>query len=403
MWRARPPAYRGVMSTPLLTRRDQHLRAPGDGGGGRGPLVLGVLATAVLGGAVALALAFLVGAVHTTGGARTVIQTPPVTASSVPAGTWVGVYRQADAGAVDITVQATTSIATPFGTRTAQETALGSGFVLDDRGNIVTAAHVVDGATSISVAFENGMTRSATILGKDNASDVAVIHVDPAGMTLQPLPLGNSAALAVGDPIAVVGDPLGFDRSLSTGVVSALDRTIQAPNGFQIAHSFQTDAAMNPGNSGGPLLNTTGHVIGISDQIATGTNRFGGPSGSETSTGVGFAVPIDLVKYELTALERGQTVSHAYLGISTSETANGTAGAMVASVESGAPAAAAGLKVGDVIVAFNGAAIANGGAVIDALAASHPGQVVKVTLRRGSSPITLTVTLGTQPAQAPSS
>ncbi|HYB28932.1 MAG TPA: trypsin-like peptidase domain-containing protein [Solirubrobacteraceae bacterium] len=301
---------------------------------------------------------------------------------------------------MDITVQATTSVPTPFGARTETETALGSGFVLNGQGDIVTAAHVVEGATSISVAFENGVTRSATVLGKDDGSDVAVIHVNPVGLTLRPLVLGSSAALQVGDPLAVVGDPLGFDRSLSTGVVSGLDRTIEAPNGFEIAHSIQTDAALNPGNSGGPLLNTSGQVIGIADQIATGTNQFGS-STSETSTGVGFAVPIDLIRDELVALERGQTLSHPYLGISTSETANGTAGALVAAVESGTPAAKAGLKAGDVIVAFNGAAIAGDGDLVDALAASHPGQTVKLTVQRGSSRITITVTLGTQPAQAP--
>jgi len=362
---------------------------------------VGGLVVAGLGGVVALALAFLVGAVHTGGRTTTVIQ--PVTAgkvSSLPSGSWVGVYREADAGAVDITVQATTSVPTPFGARTETETALGSGFVLNGQGDIVTAAHVVEGATSISVAFENGVTRSATVLGKDDGSDVAVIHVNPVGLTLRPLVLGSSAALQVGDPLAVVGDPLGFDRSLSTGVVSGLDRTIEAPNGFEIAHSIQTDAALNPGNSGGPLLNTSGQVIGIADQIATGTNQFGS-STSETSTGVGFAVPIDLIRDELVALERGQTLSHPYLGISTSETANGTAGALVAAVESGTPAAKAGLKAGDVIVAFNGAAIAGDGDLVDALAASHPGQTVKLTVQRGSSRITITVTLGTQPAQAP--
>jgi putative serine protease PepD len=386
------------MST--LAHRERKVR-PSDP---RTSLTLGGLAVAVLGGVVALGLAFLVGAVHTGSRTTTVVQTTPVTkASSSAVGTWVGVYREADAGAVDITVQTTTTVNTPFGARSEQATAMGSGFVLNGRGDIVTAEHVVAGATSISVAFENGTTRSATVLGKDGGSDVAVIHVNPAGLTLHPLPLGSSAALEVGDPLAVVGDPLGFDRSLSTGVVSALDRTIEAPNGFDIAYAIQTDAAMNPGNSGGPLMNTSGEVIGFADQIATGTNQFGGPSSSETSTGVGFAVPIDLIKDELTALEQGQTVSHAYLGISTSETSNGTAGALVAAVGSSTPAAKAGLKVGDVIVAFNGSAIASQGDLIDALAASHPGLVVKLTVQRGSSRIAITVRLGTQPAQAPSS
>lgn len=257
---------------------------------------------------------------------------------------------------------------------------------------------MVAGATSITVTFEDGTTRSATVLAQDAGSDVALIHVNPAGLTLHPLPLGSSAALAVGDPLAVVGDPLGFDRSLSTGVVSALDRTVQAPNGYEIAHSVQTDAAMNPGNSGGPLLNTNGQVIAIADQIATGTNQFAGPSSSETSTGVGFAVPIDLIKAELVALEHGRRVTHAFLGISTGQPTTGASGALVADVRSGTSAARAGLKAGDVIVAFNGTAITSAGALIDALVGAHPGQLVRLTVQRG----TRRLTLGTQPRQAPS-
>jgi len=364
---------------------------------------LAALGIAVLGGAVALALALLVGAVHTSTATTTVLETAPASvAPTSPTATWAGVYAQAAAGQVDITVQTTTTIATPFGEQQQQATALGSGFVLDGRGDLVTAAHVIDGATSISVAFENRATRSAAILGKDDASDIAVLHVSPAGLTLHPLRLGTSATLAIGDPLAVLGDPLGFDRSLSTGVVSALDRTIQAPNGFEIAHSIQTDAAMNPGNSGGPLLNPRGQVIGIADQIATGTNRFGGPSSSTTSTGVGFAVPIGLIKAELTLLEHGQTVSHAYLGISTGQTANGSPGALVATVQSGAPAASAGLRSGDVIIGWGGETITTESALIDALAAAHPREQVTLMILRGHTRIRVTVKLGAQPSQAPS-
>jgi putative serine protease PepD len=364
---------------------------------------LAALGIAILGGAVALALALLVGAVHTSTATTTVLETAPASvAPASPTATWAGVYAQAAAGQVDITVQTTTTIATPFGEQQQQATALGSGFVLDGRGDLVTAAHVVDGATSISVAFENGATRSATILGKDDASDIAVLHVSPADLTLHPLRLGTSATLAIGDPLAVLGDPLGFDRSLSTGVVSALDRTIQAPNGFEIAHSIQTDAAMNPGNSGGPLLNPRGQVIGIADQIATGTNRFGGPSSSTTSTGVGFAVPIGLIKAELTPLEHGETVSHAYLGISTGQTANGSPGALIAAVHPGTPAASAGLRSGDVIIAWGGDTITTESALIDALAAAHPQEQVTLTILRGRTRIRVTVKLGAQPTQASS-
>ena len=389
------------MSTSSLAHRDHHFGLPDN----RIPAALAMLAVAVLGGAAALALALLVGAVHTTAhpATTTVVESVPATkAASPPGATWASVYARADAGQVDITVHGTTTVPTPFGQRQEQETALGSGFVLDGHGDIVTAAHVIEGATSITVAFQNGTTRTATVLGNDDGSDVAVLHVNPAGLTLHPLPFGSSAALAVGDPLAVLGDPLGFDRSLSTGVVSALDRTIEAPNGFEIAHSIQTDAAINPGNSGGPLLNTSGQVIGIADQIATGTNQFGGPSSSDTSTGVGFAIPIDLIKAELLPLEHGQTPTHAYLGISTSETANGSPGALATGVQSGTPAATAGLRTGDVVVAFNGTPIGTEGDLIDALAAAHPGEQIRLTVQRGSSRITLIVTLATEPSQAPS-
>jgi S1-C subfamily serine protease len=183
--------------------------------------VLLLVAAGVIGGLIA-------GAVHVGSRTTTVIQSTPAGASlpAAPSGPWRATYARAAAGTVDITAQVTATVATPFGQRQEQETALGSGFVLDGRGNIVTAAHVVDGASSIRVAFQNGAARAATILGTDDASDVALVRVDPAGLTLDPLTLGSSKALAVGDALAVIGDPLGFERSLSTGVVSGLDRTI---------------------------------------------------------------------------------------------------------------------------------------------------------------------------------
>lgn len=361
------------------------------------------LGLVVLGAAVGIVAALIGGAVHTGSRTTTVIESAPATASvtGAPTGPWKAVYAQAAAGTVDITVQTTSTVNTPFGAREEQGTALASGFVLDGRGDIVTAAHAVEGATSTSVAFADGSSRGATMLGKDDAADVAVLRIGSAGLTLHPLGLGSSRALAVGDALAVIGDPLGFSRSLSTGVVSGLDRTIEAPNGFQIAHSIQTDAAMNPGNSGGPILDSSGRVVGIADQIATGTNAFG-RSATETSSGVGFAVPIDLIKRELAALERGQRVSHAYLGVATAQAAGGRLGALVSSVRSGTPATTAGLRAGDAIIGFNGTAIASSGDLIDALASAHPGEQVKLTVVRGSSRIILTVKLATQPAQAPS-
>ena len=308
-------SYRASMATVSLppASPEHHARRAANLGGRRA--LAGVI-NAVIGGAAALALALLVGAVHITTPATTIVRAAPVTSASSAPTAWAAVYSEADSGAVDIAAQTTTSVSGLFGQSQEEETALGSGFVLDGRGDIVTAEHAVAGGSSIRVAFENGTTRSATVLGKDVGSDVAVIHVNPAGLTLHPLPLGDSAALAVGEPLAVVGDPLGFDRSLSIGVVSALDRSIQALTAMRSPTPFRPTPR-------------------IADQIATGTNEFGGPSSAETSTGVGFAVPIDLIKTELVALEDGQQVTRAYLGINTGQSANGSSGALVASVQSG--------------------------------------------------------------------
>jgi S1-C subfamily serine protease len=306
-------------------------------------------------------------------------------------------YSATAAGVVDITSRGVTTTSgggSPFGGPSqSTSTATGTGFVVDGKGNIVTAAHVVDGASSISVKFQDGTTRTAKVLGKDNATDVAVLSVDPSGLTLHPLALGSSASLDVGDAVAAIGDPFTYERSLSTGVVSGLDRTISAPNGFTVSHAIQTDAAVNPGNSGGPVLDATGKVIGIVDQIATNGS-------SDTSSGVGFAVPIDLVKSELPQLEAGQTVSHAYLGVSTSSADTANPGALVQAVSTGGPAADAGLRSGDIVTALGTTTIKGSNDLVAAIATHKPGDRVTASVRRGSQTIKVTVTLGTQPTQA---
>jgi putative serine protease PepD len=288
---------------------------------------------------------------------------------------------------VDITTSSAQPLS-PFGGDQQEVSGRGSGFVLDAQGNILTAAHVVDGAQAITVKFADGTTRKATVLGTDNATDVAVIKVDAGGLDLQPLQLGHSAALDVGDEIAAIGDPFGYERSISTGIVSGVDRTIQAPNGFTIAHAIQTDAAMNPGNSGGPVLNASGQVIGIADQIATN-------GGAQQSAGVGFAVPIDLVGPILDQLKAGEHVQHAYLGVSTGD---GTGGAAIANVTAGGPADEAGLRNGDVVTKFGGAVVKDSSDLVAAIAAHKPGDRVDVEVTRGSDTVGLTLTLGTQPA-----
>ena len=338
-----------------------------------------------MGGAAGAGALAATGALRSGGGSSstTVVQRlasdgTTTSATSLNAG---NVYASTGAGIVDITA------------RSAQATATGSGFVLDSAGRIVTAAHVVKGATSITCKLQDGTSRTATVLGRDNATDVAVLKIDPSGLTLQPLKLGSSASLGVGQAIAAIGDPFNFDRSISTGIVSGLDRTIQAPNGFTVAHAIQTDAALNPGNSGGPLLDSQGRVVGVVDQIAT-------DGSADQSSGVGFAVPIDLVAKELSQLSKGQSVQHAYLGVGTSTATGTTTGALVGQVTSGGPAAAAGLKAGDVVTAIDGTAVKGTNDLVAAIAARAPGDTVTLTVHRGSSTQHLTAKLGTQPLRS---
>jgi putative serine protease PepD len=378
---------------------------PTAAGGGftRRGLAALIAVVALLGGVVGAGVTALAGG---NGGSTTTTVTSeaPSAASDSPSSTAGNglnartLYASTAAGVVDITSRGVTeasSTISPFGApRQQQSTATGTGFVVDGNGNIVTAAHVVNGASSITVTFQDGTTRKATLLGKDNATDVAVLKVDPSGLTLHPLALGSSANLDVGDNVAAIGDPFTYDRSISTGIVSGLDRTISAPNGFTVAHAIQTDAALNPGNSGGPVLDSSGKVIGIVDQIATNGST------NATSSGVGFAVPIDLVRSELADLEAGKAVKHAFLGVSTSDATTSNSGALIQAVTSGGPAADAGIKAGDVVTSIGATKIEGTNDLVAAIATHRAGDKVQVTIKRGSQSKTVTVTLGTQPTQA---
>ena len=270
--------------------------------------------------------------------------------------------------------------------------ATGSGFVIDTAGHIVTNEHVVDGASSLSVRFgENGDAIPAKLLGADRSSDLAVIQVDPSKVPggLHPVQLGSSSSLRPGEPTIAIGSPFGLEGTVTTGIVSGLNRTIQAPSGFSISGAVQTDAAINPGNSGGPLLDAAGHVIGVNSQIAT-------ESGS--NSGVGFAIPVDQVKKVVPVLEKGAKVQHAYVGVASGDSPAG--GAQVSQVVQGGPADRAGIRAGDRIVQLGGEPIHGSDDLSAFVNSRQPGEKVNVVVERGGQRRTLTVTLGTQPQQA---
>jgi len=286
-----------------------------------------------------------------------------------------------------------------FGGETQQQgTASGSGIVVSADGTILTNWHVVENAVKVTVSLEHGKTVNAQVVGKDPSNDLAVLHIPTEGLTLHPLTLGDSSKVQVGDPVLAIGNPFGLDRTLTTGVISALQRPITAPNGFTISNVLQTDAAINPGNSGGPLLDSSGRVIGINSQIETG----GGGGGS---VGIGFAIPINTAKTELPQLEKGGTVRGAYLGLTSLTIDESLAplnlpvksGALVQSVQSGTPAQKAGIHGGtlsgqiggeqvavggDIIVGIDGKPISSSEGLGTAISTKKPGDTVSIELRR---------------------
>ena len=307
------------------------------------------------------------------------------------------IYRLDSPGAVDISVTTQggqQGDVSPFGPSGGSSRAEGTGFVYDTSGNIVTASHVVDGATGIQVRFKDGTVAKATLVGTDPSSDTAVIKVNVASSKLKPLALADSSDVQPGQGAVAIGSPFGYEESITAGIVSAVDRTIQAPNGYSIPNTIQTDAPINHGNSGGPLIDASGKVIGVNVQIAADDS-----GGASQNAGVGFAVPSNTVKSVADSLIAGRSVQHAYLGVSIGTNMNGT-GAVIGAVRAGSPAAEAGVKSGDVVVAVNGTQVSAANELTAAIAALGPGDKAALKVQRGGSTVTLTVTLGTRPASA---
>jgi putative serine protease PepD len=268
----------------------------------------------------------------------------------------------------------------------------GSGFLLDAQGHVVTNDHVVEGADEYTVRLgEDGDALTAKLVGKDPSTDLAVLEVDPKQVPgeTKPLELAASGELRPGDTAIAIGSPFGLSGTVTSGIVSALDREIESPNGFPISGVLQTDAAINPGNSGGPLLDAQGRVIGVNSQIA---------SSSRQSSGVGFAVPVDTVREVVPQLIRGGEIERAYLGVS-STVRDGTDGAVVAAITADGPAAATELREGDVITKFGDRAIADPTDLSAAVLDSKPGERVAMTVERGGDERTIEVQLGTRPDQ----
>jgi putative serine protease PepD len=302
------------------------------------------------------------------------------------------VYEKAKDSVAYITSQITQSSGGPFGT-TQQGTATGSGFVVSSDGYIVTNDHVVDGASSVTAKVGDGKTLKAKVVGTDASTDLALLKVDASGLT--PLTLGDSSQVEVGDPAYAIGNPYGLDRTLTTGVISALQREISSPNGYTINDVLQTDAAINPGNSGGPLFNSAGQVIGVNSQIETSGSSNGGEGGN---VGIGFAIPSNTVKSVVDQLMKSGKVSHAYLGVQSQDASSG--GAQVAQVTGNSPAAQAGLKQGDVIKSVDGKAVGNASSLSSIVDQHKPGDTVKLTLASGK---TVSVKLGQRPNSAQTS
>ena len=381
--------------------------------------ILVIVLTATVAGAIA---GGIVGATFDNGdaattAATTTVEAPAVAAPSAPRrGLSAEQIYQNDAPGVVVITDTQTQVIPPtfFAPGGKQQVgALGSGFVIDTQGDILTNDHVVQGATSIRVGFSGGASAKAAIVGTDPSSDLAVIRVKAGASALHPLSFGDVAGMQVGDPVYAIGNPFGLDRTMTAGIVSATGRDIESPNGLTIPDAIQTDAPINHGNSGGPLIDRFGRVVGVNAQIQGGTVN--------ANVGVGFAISAATAKSVAEQLIQSGHAKHAYLGVQVMTIDPSLAGVMrglpsqgvaIARVVKGSPAAKAGLTGatrqvtvngvsvplgGDTIVALDGKSLTTSTQLADAVARHKPGDKLKLEVVRGGARRTVEVTLGNAP------
>jgi S1-C subfamily serine protease len=385
--------------------------------------VAALAAVAIAGGAAALGGASLSGQLGGTTTVERIVtptSSPPVSFAGVKALSINDIYRRWAPGVVQITSTSAVTVpqdpifGDPFAPQQEQQQSLGSGFVIDKAGHIVTNYHVIEGAKSVQVSFSNGDNVKARIVGSDPSTDIAVLQVQEHSRALTPLAWGNSDAAQVGDSVVAIGNPFGYTRTATAGIVSAVDRPLTAPNNFPIEHAIQTDAALNHGNSGGPLLDARGEVIGVNSQISTGN------TGQQGSLGIGFAIPSNAVRSVVAQLIENGHVEHAFLGINAQELTPSiarlfrlpvTQGLLVAHVQPGSGAAHAGLRGptnqvvvagvswslgGDIVVEADGVTTPTQNKLIDVIASHKPGDTIRLVVYRGNAKQTIEVKLGRQ-------